>query len=375
MPLLTRPTLTRLAAAAVLAAAGAACAMVESLNGVVRGSYQQQDDETAPDRGPHAVGYRVVDLPGCVDSPHPEAAKGTDTLTVAVWYPTTADEAAIIYDGDKDDGRVTGSVARDAPLSKGAWPMLVFSHGYGGGGIASTFFTERLASMGWIVVCPDHHDADQAIRIRTGFDTDLNMMKFGWNVLNLGADFQIDDYAYRLDEFARAMDWALQDQALQEGIDPARIAVGGHSLGGFTSLAAAGAVGGRRDKRAKALLLFAPALWMYDESDWARVEVPVMVMFGQTELWLKRGADDALGHSQGPHYYVEIRRGGHTSFNDRFRRGDPRGLWSGTDTQMDVIADYAIAFLERHVNETGESMTTLARLDDRLSRFDAVAPR
>ena len=349
--------------------------MVESLNGVWRGGALHQDDDEARDRGPHAVGYRVVDLPGCVDSPHPEDAEGTGALTVAVWYPTSADEAEIIYDGDEDGSRVTGSVARDGPVASGKWPLLVFSHGYGGGGIASTFFTERLASMGWIVVCPDHHDADQAIRIRTGFNADLNVLKFGWNVLNLGKDFQVGDYAYRLDEFTRALDWALENKILKPAIDTKRIAAGGHSLGGFTSLAAAGAVGERRDKRLQALLLFSPALWMYDETAWARVQVPVMLMYGQTELWLKRGADGALAHAKGPHYYLEIRRGGHTSFNDRFRRGDPRGLWSGTEDQMDVIADYGIAFLERHVKDSDEATTALAQTDDRLSRFDAVAPR
>lgn len=86
------------------------------------------------------VGYKVIDLKYRKD--------GQDQiLTVAVWNPAAVQPRAHNYGGP-----TKGNVAVDAaPLAgSGPYPLLVFSHGYGGGGIGSVFFTEALAARGQV---------------------------------------------------------------------------------------------------------------------------------------------------------------------------------------------------------------------------------
>lgn len=69
-----------------------------------------------------------------------------------------------------------GFVALDGALDKASspYPLLVFSHGYGGSGLGNTFLAEELASRGWIVAAADHNDKDSAMRIRTGRNKNID---------------------------------------------------------------------------------------------------------------------------------------------------------------------------------------------------------
>jgi hypothetical protein len=78
-------------------------------------------------RPPFAVGFRVVRIPG-------------GPLT-AVWYPSADREARLAY-----SSALAGAAARDGrPETCARFPLLVFSHGLGGCGTQSVFFTEQLA--------------------------------------------------------------------------------------------------------------------------------------------------------------------------------------------------------------------------------------
>ena len=107
--------------------------------------------------GPYDVGFTTIE--------HTDA-RGK-TLIIEVWYP------AIQEDGDEPDAYeptiLTGVGVRDAaPQAIGApWPLVGFSHGFGGIRFQSVFLTERLASHGFVVVAPDHNlntllDLDEA---------------------------------------------------------------------------------------------------------------------------------------------------------------------------------------------------------------------
>ena len=77
---------------------------------------------------------------------------GTD-LPVQVWYPAEpSDQTPITYDGFYAGGAFEGATA----ACDGPRPVLVFSHGNSGVRWQSPFFTEYLASHGWVVVAPDH---------------------------------------------------------------------------------------------------------------------------------------------------------------------------------------------------------------------------
>ena len=130
--------------------------------------------------------------------------------------------------------------------------------GGGGSGLGAVSFTEALAAHGWIVACPDHHDKYSAVRIRTGpqdgFDG-WGFIKNGKEIASSGPDDR-GKYLFRLDEMRIALDGMLASDLFGPVIDRDRIALGGHSFGGFTALGLSGTVKDRRDPRIKALLLF-----------------------------------------------------------------------------------------------------------------------
>ena len=139
---------------------------------------------------------------------------------------------------------------------------MVFSHGYGGGGLGAVFFTEALAARGWIVAAPDHHDRHSAVRIRTGrqdFDR-AGLLRHAREIAGSGPDDR-GPYLYRLDEMKVALDGMVESKLFGKIIDRGKIAVGGHSFGGFTSLGLCGTIPERRDARIKAVLKSIITFW------------------------------------------------------------------------------------------------------------------
>ncbi|MEC7946674.1 MAG: hypothetical protein VX265_03840 [Myxococcota bacterium] len=144
-------------------------------------------------------------------------------LAVQVWYPSRHPGEPHRYDqvlqATAGDG---GPAACDIPR-----PVVVFSHGNSGVRWQSVFFTERLATRGWIVVAPDHTH-------NTALDYDAS--KLGEVLFRRPVDI------------AAAFDWLVEELAgpggaLEGCVDPDDgYAVAGHSFGGYTALAVAGAI-------------------------------------------------------------------------------------------------------------------------------------
>jgi predicted dienelactone hydrolase len=161
-----------------------------------------------PDQpGPYAVGATTLR----VDDPR------GGTLTVEVWYP------AIDPGGDPDpytDFPIVGVAFRDpVPDTRGApYPVVAFSHGFGGIRTQSIFLTEHLASHGVVVVAPDH-------RHNTLLDLDDTLTG---QVL-----------VERPGEVARAVD-ALEQWEHAGMAETDRYVVSGHSFGALTSLIVGG---------------------------------------------------------------------------------------------------------------------------------------
>src|SRR5689334_21669106 len=97
---------------------------------------------TPEEAGPYTPGVVTRDF---VD------ARGK-ALRIEVWYP--ADD-----DGDPDPYEeipFVGDAVRRAQPAQGPFPLVSFSHGFGGIRYQSLFLTERLATHGFVVVAPDH---------------------------------------------------------------------------------------------------------------------------------------------------------------------------------------------------------------------------
>ena len=144
------------------------------------------------------------------------------TLPVQVWYPAAdTDGAPALYDG------FFAGTALDGPTPDcgDTRPVMMFSLGSGGIRYQSIYWTEDLATHGWIVVAPD---------------------LIGNTYLDDTADLDLMGMAQRRPVDIRdTYDWLLDtggDGRLTGCFDPdAGYAMSGHSFGAFTTLALTGA--------------------------------------------------------------------------------------------------------------------------------------
>lgn len=158
--------------------------------------------------------------------------KADHSLTVEVWYPATADQAATraTYEDVTRSGKMfslQGTATRNSEMliTDEKSPLIVLSHGYTG--YRSLFFSlgEHLASRGYIVASIDHTDStnkeiDFATAPGAGFLSTL---------LNRARDQQ-----FVLDEMMR------NDSPWARSLDAKRAAVLGFSMGGYGALNTAG---------------------------------------------------------------------------------------------------------------------------------------
>ena len=298
---------------------------------------------------PFNVGYRIIGVPYQKDGQK-------KTLTVAVWYPTAETPKPYGYGGP-----TRGNVALNAELlnSDGPYPLLVFSHGYGGGGISSVFFTEALAAKGWIVAAPDHGDNYSVLRIRQGqvaFDRQGFLREA--KEITLSNPENRNKYLYRVTEMQAVIDYLLTTDPFHNLVDVSRLAVGGHSMGGFTALGVCGTIKAQHDSRIKAVLLFSTGAggYLFTGKELQAVKIPLMLFLGERERKQMRGGQTMTDLSEkiyeaasGPKYFLEIKGANHFSFNNRLIDNSASRRLSGTGEQFDAIRRYSIAFLEKHV--------------------------
>lgn len=143
-------------------------------------------------------------------------------LPLQVWFPASSGDADVAEYGGFLPG---GAVDDGVPACEEPRPAVVFSHGNGGIRYQSYFLTEHLARHGYVVIAPDH----------TGNTLADNSVDRGELALR------------RPEDVSDAFDWlaaAAADSAspLAGCIDPDEgFAIMGHSFGGYTTLAVAGA--------------------------------------------------------------------------------------------------------------------------------------
>ena len=163
--------------------------------------------------------------------------------------------------GQRFQAEVMGAEALTAPA-----PLAVFSHGNGGSYQIYRALLQALVEAGWVVAAFDHPG-------------------------NHRKDDRLKGTKQNLEDRPRHISLLLDEVLAQVPVDRQRIAVIGHSLGGYTALALAGGVGYsrehealtlRRDPRVQALVLLAPAtFWFLAPEALRGVDLPILVLEGE----------------------------------------------------------------------------------------------
>jgi len=242
-------------------------------------------------------------------------------LTVEVWFPVASDTVAEagryeFITGDFFESELALAVGSDE-IVDGTFPLVVYSHGSGGLRYIHSNYTEFLASHGHVVVAPDH-TGNTSVEQFLNIEDDRDVIAFN----------RPTDVANVIDAFTVAPIEATSGYAA--AVDAERIAVTGHSFGGFTSYAAvagyenpAGAAAA--DDRIKAIIPLAPAvggsgpITLLDDDALARVDVPSLIIVGTDDKTtpvdpnVDRAWDLTLSE---PHYRVELVAAEHQSFTD-----------------------------------------------------------
>jgi predicted dienelactone hydrolase len=316
--------------------------------------------------GQHPIGYRLEQIA------YPAPPQGEERfLRTAIWYP--AAEARGINPKYLELERP--NVFQGAPAAGEDLPVLVISHGHLGFAEIQGDLGEHFASHGFVVIAPDH----------TG-DTFEDLAK----------PLTTEMYLWRIHDLAAAI---AHLRGLPEG-DPLygrigeRILAAGHSLGGYTVLAAAGATfpndpaacptgpekwcstmtpeigalfqAGLRIPELEAVIALAPGSTdVLGPGGVAAIEVPVLLATGRGDLQTK-GEQYWQELTVSDRRWLELLQGGHHSFNftcevlPGFGRDDgcgPEAIPSADARR--IVTAYALAFARRYLFDDASVSATL----------------
>jgi predicted dienelactone hydrolase len=138
-------------------------------------------------------------------------------LKVSIWYPS---QTTFPTERVADNPAFLGTdVVRIGTPLVGTFPLVVISHGYRGNWRNQNWLATRLAQDGYIVASLDHPGT-------TSFDHTPAFAAQWWQ---------------RPNDMSRLLNWLLDQSDLKPLIDPKNITAMGHSLGGWTVMALAGA--------------------------------------------------------------------------------------------------------------------------------------
>jgi len=238
-------------------------------------------------------------------------------LVTAVWYPASRTRKAPYH---KYCEGVEGLAVKGALPLRGDKnrPVIVFTHAFGGSAIDAVYLMESLARSGYVVVAADHNDAVSSLRITGAGETaPKTVMKHRSAIFRKGVNLDIEPYAYRMGEVKTVIDKIIAesqdpDSVLANLVDPKRIGVLGHGLGGFAAMAMTGMLPDHTDKRIKVAVLYSPIVSMWDPQEFYELGGPVMFVYGEKEeqlrLQLPPPAAIAYDAALGPKWSVELKR-------------------------------------------------------------------
>jgi predicted dienelactone hydrolase len=191
------------------------------------------DAPTYAARGPFAVGYKPLVIGAGTERP----------LEGSLWYPAlnpTGRKEEVTYEIKMKGSAWTtdlptvvyGHALLNADIdgSKGPYPLVVWSHGFSASAAMNSNLLEHYASYGFIVLAPEHTEQLN--------NSDFSAVPMAWSDLWTSSIDRPLDIKQTLDD-AEKLTAPGGDMAGL--IDMQHVAVVGHSSGGYTALAMAGA--------------------------------------------------------------------------------------------------------------------------------------
>lgn len=194
-----------------------------------------------------------------------DPGRGDRLLPIECWYPIEPAAATVptVYELLPGTG-FTSAGAFEAPPASGPFPLVLFSHGRTGTRIAYTLLCEAIAALGCVVISADHP---------------------GDTLIDFALEIAVDDATnerQRVDDARLVLDAALGGAAgvpdpVRAVVDPARVAIAGHSYGGYTALGLAAGAHGDPDPRVRAVVGLQAYTRALTDADLARVTVPTLL--------------------------------------------------------------------------------------------------
>lgn len=241
--------------------------------------------------------------------------------------------------------------------AKGAQPVIVFSHGLHGCATQSRFLMEAFASAGYLVFAPNHRDAACGGQRSKGRSTSAAGPPLG-----RPAEWTSATYRDRADDITRLIDALRSDDRFRTRANWRRLALAGHSLGGYTVLGLGGAWPDWKLAGVKAILALSPYSQPFEtKHTLGSVSVPIMYQGGTRDVGITpsvRKPQGSYDQSPAPKYFVEFTAAGHFAWTNL------------TSTSHDSITAYSVAFMNHYVKgEAADPVLTHARADVAVLRY------
>jgi predicted dienelactone hydrolase len=310
--------------------------------------------------GPQTVGTRELVL---TEASHQDPYLHNRTpreLMVRFWYPAESAAACrkAVYSSvhvwsylSQLSGlplpQVLTNSCQDATVAAGRHPVAVITHGYTGTFTDYTFLAEDLASRGYIVASVNHTYESTAVAFPDGrlaksaFGSHLGpQLREDSDAITFAARVRLADLSLVLDELQRM---GIQRNSPFRGrFDMNRVALVGHSLGGFTTI-----LGVQAEPRFRAGVVLDG---MVPSELGDKTATPLLVVNAGKDAW---GDDECRlwNHLAGERTVINLAGAEHVALSDAvwLAHGAIKTGTMRPDSAVAAVRDYVAAFLDHNL--------------------------